>query len=279
MPGDWFPRRGRPGPPAASGVRSSAHAPPELPPAVRLFCFPHAGAGAAAYGRWARAAPPGVEIRGVELPGRGSRFGEPPRRRLHEAVDALTAELPPLLDAPYVLQGHSMGALLAFETARRLRVLGERDGTRQPSGLVVSGMPAPPQWPNRPPLHRLGRSALVLRETELGIPAEVREDTDLLDLLLPALLADLELTETYRYRPPAEGRPLNLPLTVLTATRDPRAPARGAAAWAAMTEGALDIRTFEGGHFFLHEHDGVLGAVLATPGLAEAGRSPSPGER
>ncbi|MSO45804.1 MAG: hypothetical protein EXQ59_03420 [Acidobacteria bacterium] len=48
---------------------------------MRLFYFPYAGGGASIFRRWT--APPHIEIRGVQLPGREDRFTEP----LCRAVD------------------------------------------------------------------------------------------------------------------------------------------------------------------------------------------------
>ncbi|MEV5873191.1 alpha/beta fold hydrolase [Streptomyces sp. NPDC052101] len=232
---------------------------------MRLFCVPHAGASAAAYRPWVRAAPEGVEVRPVELPGRGSRFGEPPLRRLGEVADELSEALLTLLDRPYRLHGHSMGALIVFETARRLR----RTGQQQPERIVVSGMAAPPSWPSRPPLHALAADELLDRAGALlGLPREIAQDEDVRELLLPVLRADLELTETYRYRHQDPGPPLSVPLTVLCGTRDPMVPAADAARWARMTSGHCSVQRFEGGHHFLHEHPGVLDAVLDGLGSA-----------
>ncbi len=47
--------------------------------ALRLFCFPYAGAGASVFREWGKGLPEGVEAFAVQLPGREDRFfGQPP---------------------------------------------------------------------------------------------------------------------------------------------------------------------------------------------------------
>lgn len=171
----------------------------------RLFVFPHAGAGARAY-RLAAYLPDTVEVCTVQLPGRENRFAEPALTSLDDAVAVLAPLIADHTDLPYAFFGHSMGALIAFETARRLRAL----GARLPDRLFLSGMRAP-GLPDRDPRHTLPDDKLLATADFDGVPAEVRE------LLLPLLRADLTLCETYTYRAEA---PLPCALTVLAGADD-----------------------------------------------------------
>src|SRR5262249_49686975 len=102
---------------------------------LRLFCFPWSGASASSYGALAASLPDWIEAIAVQLPGRGSRKDEPAQARLAplagqivRAFDAELADRP----GPFALFGHSFGALLAYEVARRL-------GDRHPELVVLSG--------------------------------------------------------------------------------------------------------------------------------------------
>ena len=105
-----------------------------------LFCLPYAGGSAMRiYGAWRSALRGQVDVVPVELPGRGARITEPLRTEVTAlAEDALGAVLP-RLDRPYALFGHSLGALVAFELARRLQHLYRRPAAH----LFVSGHGAP----------------------------------------------------------------------------------------------------------------------------------------
>src|SRR5215213_10719856 len=89
---------------------------------IVLFCFPYAGGGASVFRDWIGALGSSVEVCPVQLPGREGRFREPAFTRLAPLVDSLVESLGSHLDRPFALFGHSLGALIAFEFARRLRV-------------------------------------------------------------------------------------------------------------------------------------------------------------
>ncbi|MGW7469031.1 thioesterase II family protein [Streptomyces xantholiticus] len=228
---------------------------------ARLICFPHAGAAAGSYRSWALDAPWDVEVCAVQYPGRGDRFGEPAAPDMADLLAGVTASLlrerttgaPPA----WVLFGHSMGAAVAYETARRLAVTGH-----PPAALVVSGQPAP-QRTRGGTLHRATDAELLADLERLGGTArDVMDNGALLDALLPVLRNDYRLIETYR---PLPGGRLGLPVTVLYADDDPEVTADEAAAWAEITDGPCEVSAFTGGHFYLEAaRERVFDRVLRT---------------
>jgi medium-chain acyl-[acyl-carrier-protein] hydrolase len=216
---------------------------------VRLYCFPYAGGGAAAYHPWAGRLPSDVELWSICLPGREQRLFEPAYTDLDALVGELrTALAGPLADSPVpaVFFGHSMGALLAFELARALRDRGDPE----PAGLVLSARAGAHHAPRRR-LHALPEEEFVAAIRGFGAaPAEALSNPELRELCLPTLRADFTLAETYRYRP---GRPLDCPLTTWAATDDHGATPDLVADWGEHTRGEVHHHTFEGGHFFLRE--------------------------
>lgn len=225
---------------------------------LRLFCFPYAGAGASIYRSWVGRLGPDVDVCPVQLPGRETRMHERPFTKVGPLVDALTEGLSPLLDLPFALFGHSMGALIGFELARKLR----DGGGPQPSHLFVSARRAP-HLPDRfPSLCGLpdDRFVAMVKQRYDGIPHAVLECDDLLALLLPRLRADIELLDTCTYEPQP---PLACPISVFGGSEDSTVDIAELEAWKPHTTAReLRLRLLVGGHLFLQEQrDALLSAV------------------
>ncbi|HEV8241006.1 MAG TPA: thioesterase domain-containing protein [Thermoanaerobaculia bacterium] len=223
---------------------------------LRLFCFPYAGGGTAAFRDWQRQLPGSIEVCPVLLPGREARIGEPAVDRLRPLVAALEEALATALDLPYAFFGHSVGALVAFELARALR----RRGTAPPAHLFVSAHPAP-QLPERERRHDLPDDELIaeLRRFQ-GTPDEVLDHPELMRLLLPTLRRDFAVAETCEHVPEP---PLDSPITAFGGLADPRADRGALLPWQEQTRGAFKLRMFPGGHFFLDSDRDLLLQTIA----------------
>jgi medium-chain acyl-[acyl-carrier-protein] hydrolase len=150
-----------------------------------------------------------------------------------------------------------MGAVIAFELARRLRRLG-RPG---PQVVVVSAHPAPHLPPLRPPIYDLPEDELLaVIEGFGGTPPAVLADRELLGLLISTLRADLSVTDTYELTPES---PLECPIAVFGGRDDPLVPQETLAAWREHTTRPDVLRLFDGGHFYLHEQRDRVLAELA----------------
>lgn len=220
-----------------SQPKSSAH--------LRLFAFPHAGGGSGSFRGWANRLGDEIELGYVQLPGRESRFRESPYDSMAELISPLVDALLGHLDREFAFYGHSLGAKVAFEAMRELR----RRGLREPAHLFVAACPAPQlPWP-LPPMHGLATPEFLdeMQARYGGIPAEVREDDDLMALLLPTLRADIRMIETYAYTPEA---PLKCGLTVFGGLEDPMVEEPSLAAWKLQTKSRFRLQMELGGHFF-----------------------------
>lgn len=224
---------------------------PEAP--VRLFCFPHSGGSVGEYVRWADLLPD-VEVWGVQLPGRGARAEEAPLTRMHELVDTLVGAVD--FGASFAFFGHSLGALVAFETARRLRGLGRT----LPGWLFLSAAPAPQLPPRGIPASHLDEDGLLtaLEPTYGELAVELREDPELRELILPGLRADLSLVESYQHEAVA---PLDCVMTVTGGSQDDLTREE-LEPWRAHTTGAFELHLLPGGHFYLREQKDTLLRLL-----------------
>lgn len=242
---------------------------------LRLFCLPYSGASAMVYARWRRRLPAWLEVRPVELPGRGARAAESFAEEAVALARRLAAELRPQLDdAPYALFGHSLGGLLAFELAHALR---DQDAPA-PRALFVSGGAAPARRDFEDYAQAKSDAELVERLRALkGTPEEVFAHPELLALALPILRADFLLCGRYRHRP---REPLDLPIHVLGGRQDDVSP-DDLHAWREETRATCSVDLLDGHHFFIHEREPDVLALLQRYGRAclgdhEAARDPLP---
>lgn len=252
---------------AALGAATASAAREDRPPALRMFCFPYAGGSARIFSGWARSLPPGVDVCPVELPGRGSRFTDPPRDRLDPLVEDLLPGVLARSDVPIVLFGYSLGALVAFELGRRLaarhRVV--------PRHLIVAALRAP-HLPCRPlPDHELPEPEFRARLSEFdGTPEEILADGALMEVFGPILRADLAIPATYEHPP---GARVDWPITAFAGLEDSEAPPDDVGQWQEETTGEFALQLLPGGHFFLRHQERPL--LRAVARVLRAVREPS----
>lgn len=211
----------------------------------RLFCFPYAGGGASIYHAWPRSLPAEIDVCAVQLPGRENRIKEPLFTSLDPLIDALARELAPFFDKPFAFFGHSLGALISFELARRLRSM-QQPG---PAQLFVSAYRAPQLPMSREMLHKLPVAEFLRSVFRMGgTPPAVLMHKELVDLMLPILRADFTVYETYTY---TREEPLACPITVFGGEQDTLVTVRELQGWREQTHSSFKLCMLPGNHFFL----------------------------
>ncbi len=217
----------------------------ESPASTRLFAFPFAGGGASVFCKWAGQFAD-CDVYAATLPGRGRRLSEPPIDHIDTLIDALVPNMLEVTDRPFAFFGHSLGALVAFELARRLRAYG-----REPAHLIVAGFRAP-NLPNRNPvLHHLSDKELMEALTRYEGASRVGiENAQLLEILLQMLRADFRVNETYIY---ASQLRLSCPITAVAGTRDPICSKSEMLEWSNQTDGDFYFEEIDAQHFFVEQ--------------------------
>ncbi|MET8797149.1 alpha/beta fold hydrolase [Nocardia sp. NPDC004568] len=219
-------------------------------PRYRLFCLSGAGTGPSEFVAWRTALPDHAELWPIQLPGRERRLREEPLADAATLVSELLAAIEEVdrdTPLPIVLFGHSFGALVVFELARRL--VG-RDPERL-LGVVVSGLAAPDRPARRASVADLDDDELLAWIRRLGgTPQELLEDERFARWLLRDLRASFRIRENYH----ADTETLlPCPVVAFGGTDDFEANALDLDAWSKFTSAWFRRHTLPGGHFFARE--------------------------
>ncbi len=176
------------------------------------------------------------------------------------SVAEYVARIAPVLEQerplPTVYFGHSMGAVLAFETALALA-----DTPAAPRAIVASGRRAPVTHRNEH-VHLRDDEGLLDELRKLnGTQADLLGDEEIVRMALPAVRGDYRVIETYQAVP---GSTVDCPITVLVGDDDPKTTVAEADRWREHSTAPFHLRTFPGGHFYLAEHQAEVNAELAA---------------
>ncbi|MCH7232170.1 alpha/beta fold hydrolase [Glycomyces sp. L485] len=220
-----------------------------------LYTFVHAGGRSDRFLDWQPGFQDLARVVAVCAPGTGHRFAEPRLDDIAELAEAAAEAITAHATGPYFLFGHSLGALVAFETARRLR--------EGPAALAVSGCAGPPLLPS----DRVKRLAALgpgefAEEVRFfgGIPPEIESGSAAAAaLLLEPLRRDFCMVAAYAFRP---ARPLDVPVVSVVGADDPHVDGEGATRWQDVTSQPLERHDVTGDHFYFEDDDRPVIEIL-----------------
>ena len=191
----------------------------------------------------------------LELPGRGKRFHEPLLTDIHLIVDDLFEQLKQNVSRPYAIFGHSMGAILTYLLAHKI----EENDFQRPIHLFVSGCKPPKIKREAPFYHDLPKDEFVNKIRDMGgCPEEILGNDELMALFEPSLRADFKTIETFTYE---KKEPLKMRLTVFIGNKD-KVSWEDAKAWGEESIHPIDVKEFEGNHFFIFQHKQEITALF-----------------
>lgn len=218
-----------------------------------LLCLPYAGAGASAFEPWRQVIGDRADLYALDLPGHERRFSEP---LCHHVIDAVEAVAPQACANAkgrhnVVVFGHSLGAVLAFELARKLTTNHERAIKH----LVVSGSPGP--WHKRSiRASGLDDDSFLKQVASIGgYDHPALHDPDLRDILLPIIRADVEMHE--HYEPPTR-QPIELGITSIRGRDDALVSKDDALQWREATSADLLYVECPGPHMYFVDNRALL---------------------
>ena len=223
---------------------------------VTLFCFPYAGGSAAIYKAWAKYLPDTVNLVAIELPRHGSRIVEPGLVDLNLIMHEIIQAAKPLLTKPYLVFGHSMGAILAFEFVRNLR----SQGLPIAQHMFLSAQEGARFKHERPKYLLSDPEFIEYLRVRAGTEERILNNQELMNYLLPMLRSDHQLSETYYLGYKGEA-PFACPITVFAGTEDDISE-EALRLWKCETSNQFNIEYFAGHHLFILQQEVAMTTAI-----------------
>jgi surfactin synthase thioesterase subunit len=183
----------------------------------------------------------------LELPGRGRRIKEGLLSKEAEAIDDLLKQINLLRnDKPYIIFGHSMGALLALQITKKLEEKGDF-----PKQLIVAGNAGPGTGDTDKCRSTMNDDELKEELLSLGgVSNEILENEDLFSFFSPIMRSDFKILEDSE--PLGADFKVSTPIVALMG--DKEETAENIENWKNFTSGAFRSYLLPGNHFFIHDH-------------------------
>ncbi|HQV04690.1 MULTISPECIES: alpha/beta fold hydrolase [unclassified Novosphingobium] len=218
-----------------------------------IYLYPFGGGSAASFRSYCRAFPKETaRTVPIEIPGRGQRLEEPPPKTIEECAARTVEQLD--MNGDYVLHGHCMGALIAFEVVKLIRAR----GGIAPSLLVASGRNAP-HHANAWLFKMADMSDLELFEHLKGIGGIPKGLSFAMSQpALTALRRDQAIFSSYR---PDKSR-IDVPVLVLAGREDRMTNPEGLADWQLFTSSQYSLDWFDGEHYFLLDQAAAVATAI-----------------
>lgn len=211
---------------------------------IRLYCLPYAGGSASLYRKWNSTISSDIELIPLEPSGHGKRIREPLYKNFKEAVSDLKNRID--TQSPYMIFGHSLGALLAINICREL----ENSQASPPSTLFISGAAPPHIYNSKEKIAGMSDSDFLNKVEAIGgTPPGFTDEPELLTLLLPVLKNDFRIVEEHSFPYPPE--PVSTALQIIKGDKDSFADG-DIFDWNEYTEGEVSVHTLPGNHFFIN---------------------------
>lgn len=219
--------------------------------AVRLICFHYAAGNASWFSSWEQYCGDDMELCAIQLPQRNRRRNEDMPDTIEELAECFISENTELFDIPFIIFGHSMGAMLAYETVYQLK---KRYGLT-PELLVVSACGAPIY----PEIQFTGKSVLNMSDDDIKyilndygqIDEGLLDSQDFCDYYFPIVRSDFHVCETYFKKPDIA---VDCDILVLRGSFDEKVSEEDCKMWGKYTSSMCRTEKFVGGHFFPQDH-------------------------
>ncbi|WP_338846247.1 alpha/beta fold hydrolase [Massilia sp. W12] len=217
--------------------------------ARHLFCLPYAGGIAQSiYARWQQYLPH-LRVHPLDIAGHGRRYTEAFDADLAGAAQDICRKITAHLaqhGGTWMLYGHSMGSMLAYETLAAAHAA----GLPGPEVCFLSGRNPLHVPRNRREIHELPDEEFLQEIQQLGGTSQrFFENPELVQMFLPVLRSDYRLVERWRLQQTPHIS--SAPLVFFSSADDTLLDHGRLHEWQNYSSQPLHIEHFAGDHFFL----------------------------
>lgn len=231
---------------------------------IQLFCLPYGGTSASMYANWKNRLKESIEVVPIELPGRGTRYGEPLYNDFEDAIEDLFNNVNKIRNTDNVaFFGHCVGALYAYELAYMM----EEVKHITPKRLFYSASRPPEYLEPKKRIYGFSDERFleeILKTVDL--PKELLNHKKMLKAYLSVLKVDFKTFETYDRDPLRNGK-LGCGITAFHGSIDRVVSLEEITRLKDMCTGSFDIHIYEGEHFFINQFkDEMINVINNTLG-------------
>lgn len=165
---------------------------------------------------------------------------------MQSLIDELMEHAAYLCACPFMLFGHSMGALVSYALCCELK----KQNQALPAHMLVSACRAPHMPAVQPHLHTLPQAEFFQALQQLnGTPKEVLANKELMELFELVLRADFKIASTYQ----AQAVQMPFAFSVMYGDKDDSLCAPQLAAWQELSRQSCTMTELPGDHFFIRQ--------------------------
>lgn len=191
-----------------------------------------------------------VDVITVEYCGHGGLFGKGLYKRIFELRDDLIERYFLYNQEPFIIYGHSLCSLVAYEITCELR----KRNCLMPEHVVFASFRPPHLLDRRKKYTTMSKDDFLERIVQLGnTPKEVIENEELKEIVYEILYADMKLVDDYVF----DGiENIGISVSAFAGMNDDEAPKNEINEWSKYTDKEFNIRIFNGDHFFAFKEEG-----------------------
>lgn len=221
---------------------------------IQLFCLPYAGGDVSIFKDWEENLRESFHVIPLEYPGRGKKSKISLASDLERLLDDLMIDIVPKLKGPFAFFGHSLGAVVAFELAHRLKKRGFR-----PRFLALSACPGPQYIHKFSGTRELSDQKFIAKIQSLnGTPENLLDHESFLTYFLPILRLDFALLEDYHN---FHECVLDCPVLLFRGVQDHNLTAEEINSWSDKFSKESTLIEVLGDHFFIKNPAPIFSAL------------------